>query len=68
MVSVQSLIVPVLLFIVLSPGLFLQIPPQDKESWFGLQIGDTSLAPIFVHALVFAILLFGLKSVFPQIC
>jgi hypothetical protein len=68
MVNVQSLIVPVLLFIVLSPGLFLQLPPQDKESWFGLQIGDTSLAPIFVHALVFAILLYGLKTVLPQVC
>ena len=68
MVNVQSLIAPVLLFIVLSPGLFLQIPPQDKESWFGLQIGDTSLAPIFVHALVFAILLYGLKTVLPQVC
>ena len=68
MVNVQSLIVPVLLFVVLSPGVFLQVPPQGDEPWYGVMIGDTSLTPVLVHALVFAAILYGVKVFLPQVC
>lgn len=45
-----DLLVPALLFIVLSPGLLFQLPPGAWQS------GSTSLASIAVHALLFALL------------
>ncbi len=40
----------VVLFIVLSPGLLLTLPPVGKKVFMS---GQTSYAAIFVHALVF---------------
>jgi hypothetical protein len=44
----------VVLFILLSPGLLLTLPPVGKKIFMSCQ---TSVAAVFVHALVFAIAL-----------
>jgi len=44
----------VLLFILLSPGLLLTLPPVGKNIFTSCQ---TSVAAVFVHAVVFAVLL-----------
>lgn len=55
-----ELVVPALLFIVLSPGLLVQIPPGSFRS------GSTSMISIAVHALVFAALYAALRVKFPE--
>lgn len=50
----------VLLFIVLSPGLLLTLPPIGKKIWMS---GKTSRAAILVHALVFFLLLTFRRSI-----
>lgn len=54
------IIAPVILFILLSPGLLLTIPPVGKKMFMSCQ---TSVTAVFVHALVFAFALFYLKSI-----
>lgn len=55
-----ELLVPALLFVVLSPGLLVQIPPGSFRS------GSTSMVSIAVHALVFAALYAALRVQFPE--
>jgi hypothetical protein len=43
---------PTLLFVVLSPGVLLTLPPKGKGIWMS---GQTSLLAVAVHALVFAL-------------
>jgi hypothetical protein len=50
----------VLLFILLSPGLLLTIPPVNKNIFFSFK---TSFIAILVHALVFAAALYYLSNV-----
>ena len=50
----------VLLFILLSPGLLLTIPPVSKNIFFSFK---TSLIAILIHALVFAVALYYLSNV-----
>lgn len=52
----------VLLFIVLSPGLLLTIPPVSKNIFFSFK---TSLIAILIHALIFATALYYLKNIEP---
>lgn len=49
-----AIIVPTLFFILLSPGLLLTLPAGSKGIWRSCQ---TSTAAVFVHALVFAVVL-----------
>jgi hypothetical protein len=49
-----------LLFILLSPGFLLTIPPVGKTIFIS---GQTSISAILVHALIFAGILYGLSSV-----
>lgn len=56
-----NVIVPVLLFILLSPGLLLTIPPVSKGVF---RSGETSLPSVMVHALVFMIVYCILRKVF----
>jgi len=58
-----NIIVPVILFILLSPGLLLNIPPVDNQ-W--LMSGKTSIQSIIVHAIVLGIVYFLLRKYFPQ--
>jgi hypothetical protein len=50
-----NLIVPVILFILLTPGLLLALPP-----------GASKLVQTLTHAVVFAAVYWTLRSVFPQ--
>ena len=47
-----------LLFFVLSPGVLLTLPPIGKKWW---RTGQTSIQSAAVHAVVFAIVLYGLN-------
>lgn len=53
------MLVPVLLFILLSPGLLLTLPPVGKKVFMS---GQTSIQAVLVHALVFAAVLYVLKK------
>jgi hypothetical protein len=55
-----DLLVPAFLFILLSPGMLVTIPPGSIMS------GLTSKAAVGVHTVVFAILFALLRSQFPQ--
>ena len=62
MVQLKSLIAPTLLFVMLSPGVFLKVPPNENENeWSGFMLGDTDPIPVLVHALIFAIILYTVK-------
>ena len=58
-----NVIVPVILFIILSPGLLLTLPPLSKGIFNSEQ---TSVVAILVHAVVFGVVYTGLRAVFPQ--
>lgn len=58
--KVADLLVPMALFVILSPGLLLQLPSLK------LFTGSTSVVSVLIHALVFAVLFAFLRSRFPQ--
>ena len=58
-----DLIVPTVLFLLLSPGILLTIPPGGKGLFMS---GETSLAAILAHTLVFAVIFVLLRNKFPQ--
>ena len=57
-------LVPTLLFILLSPGLLLQIPAAGSA--IGLRTGETSPASVLVHTVVFALVFALLRKTFPK--
>jgi hypothetical protein len=61
--ELMNILVPALLFVLLSPGLLLTLPPTAK----GVLISrETSIASILVHSLVFALVYFGLRKYFSE--
>jgi hypothetical protein len=50
-----NVLVPVILFIVLSPGILLSLPP-----------GSSHLIQVLTHAVVFGVVYTGLRMTFPQ--
>ena len=58
-----DVLVPVLLFILLSPGVLLTLPPLKKGVFMS---NETCLTSVLVHALVFAGVYMGLRSTFPK--
>jgi hypothetical protein len=50
-----NILVPVVLFILLSPGVLLSLPP-----------GSGRLTQVVTHAVVFGAVYLGLRTVFPQ--
>jgi len=62
--SQYSLVVPAILFIILSPGLFLTIPPGSGGLFMS---GQTSLQSVAVHTLVFALLYAFIRGQFPAL-
>ncbi|KAL2632500.1 hypothetical protein R1flu_003979 [Riccia fluitans] len=62
MVDVASLIIAVILFVVLSPGLLLQIPGEERPVEF--TNNRTSISSIIVHAIVFALVFYLLQLAF----
>ena len=61
--TTADLFVPALLFVLLTPGVVLTLPPGAKGIF---QSGETSGAAVGVHTLVFAIVFAFLRSQFPQ--
>ena len=62
--TLMNILVPTLLFIVLSPGLLLTLPPVSQGKIF--MSGQTSVTAILVHAVVFALVFFALRHYFSQ--
>jgi len=58
-----DLVMPALLFIALTPGVLLTLPPGSAGVF---QSGQTSGSAVGVHTLVFAIVFATLRSVFPE--
>ena len=50
-----NIVVPVILFILLSPGVLLSLPP-----------GGTYITKVLTHAAVFAVVYYFLRRTFPQ--
>lgn len=63
-----DLVVPTILFIILSPGVLLQLP--DKIPFANsnaIATGNTSIQATLVHALVFAVVFAFLRIQFPKV-
>ena len=58
-----NILVPVVLFVLLSPGVLLTIPPMSKGL---LMSGQTSVTAVLVHAVVFLVVYWFLRKTFPQ--
>lgn len=58
-----DLIVTTILFLVLSPGMLLTLPPGSKGVYMS---GQTSTASVLVHTVVFALVFALLRKQFPQ--
>ncbi len=61
--QVMNILVPVVLFILLSPGFLLTIPASSNGLFMSNQ---TSISSIFVHAIVFALVYFYLRKHFSK--
>jgi hypothetical protein len=61
--ELMNILIPALLFILLSPGLLLTLPPTAKGIWMSR---ETSIPAILVHALVFAVVYFALRKYFAE--
>ena len=57
-----DIVVPLILYVVLTPGVFLTLPPGSKGVFMS---GQTSTPAVGVHTLVFAIVFALLRSKFP---
>ena len=58
-----DLIVPALLFVLLTPGVILTLPPNGGSIFFS---GHTGLVPVMVHTLVFSIVWASTRGFFPK--
>jgi hypothetical protein len=58
-----DLVVPAILFIILSPGILLTIPPGRRGVFMS---GQSSVTAVGVHTLVFALLFSFLRGQFPN--
>lgn len=59
-----DLIVPAVLFVLLTPGVLLTLPPGSKGIWMS---GQTSLIAVGVHTLVFALVFSFLRKKFASV-
>lgn len=61
--TTADLIVPALLFVMLTPGVLLTLPPKNGGIWMS---GQTSPMAVGAHTLVFALVFALLRGQFPQ--
>ena len=61
--TTADLIVPAILFVLLTPGVLLTLPPASGGAFFS---GQTGLVQVIVHAIVFSITFASLRGFFPQ--
>lgn len=66
-ITKADLIVPAALFVLLSPGMLLTVPPGKFGGAITGGVGSTSTAAIGVHTFVFIILFSILRRAFPQV-
>ena len=59
----MDLVVPTILFILLSPGMLLTLPPSSRGVFMS---GQTSVSAVLVHAMVFAVVFAFLRKTFPE--
>ena len=59
-----DLLVPTILFMLLSPGMLLSLPPEGGAL---VRSGNTGYTQIIVHALVFALVFSFLRTAFPTV-
>ncbi len=59
-----DLIVTAVLFAILSPGMLLTLPPGSNGVFMS---GQTGVAPVFLHTLVFALVFALLRKQFPAV-
>ncbi len=59
-----DLIVPTVLFVMLSPGMLLTLPPGAKGPFMS---GETSITAILTHTIVFALVFAILRKNFPKV-
>ena len=62
-ITSKKITIPASLFLALSPGILLTIPPGTKGIWAS---GQTSLNAAIIHAVVFAVVFALLRKQFPQ--
>jgi hypothetical protein len=60
---VADVLVPVLLFVLLSPGILLTIPPTKGGL---LMSRETSVYAVLAHAILFGFIYMGLRTTFPK--
>tara|TARA_R110002074_G_scaffold8841_4_gene35788 strand:- start:1609 stop:1998 length:390 start_codon:yes stop_codon:yes gene_type:complete len=58
-----DLVIPTVLFMLLSPGMLLTIPPSSGGLFMS---GQTSVASVLAHSVVFAVVFAFLRKTFPQ--
>lgn len=61
--TTADLFVPAALFVLLTPGLLLTLPPKNGGIWMS---GQSSPVAVGAHALVFALVFAFLRGQFPQ--
>lgn len=61
--KLANIIVPVLLFIILSPGMLLTIPKSSNGYFLSQQ---TSIPAVIVHALVFLVVYTVLRKIYKE--
>ena len=61
--TVSDLIVPAVLFVLLTPGVILTLPPNGGPVFFS---GRTGIVQVLVHTVVFTITFASLRGIFPQ--
>ena len=61
--TVADLIVPAVLFVLLTPGVILTLPPSGGPVLFS---GRTGIVQVLVHTVVFTITFASLRGIFPQ--
>lgn len=63
--NLKFIVIPTILFFLLSPGLLLTIPPRDMgESYF--HTGQTSTTAVCVHGLIYFLLLILIQWMIPS--
>lgn len=62
-ITKADLFVPALLFILLSPGVILTLPPDGGPLLFS---GKTGIVQVMVHSVIFSITFASLRGIFPQ--
>ena len=62
-ITLADLIMPALMFIILTPGVILTIPPGNGGVFFS---SETSLVAVLVHTVIFSLMFASIRGLFPK--